>query len=1127
MTLKLKQFVLVKKLIVYKKHLFLFGLLFIAMMVSAQTKIKGTISDEFGESVIGASVMVKGNSQIGTVTDFDGKFELSVPAEYKKIIVSYIGMKSQELDVKSAMKIVLISDTKQLNEVVVTGMQKMDKRLFTGAAAKVDADKAKLDGVADVSRALEGRAAGVSVQNVSGTFGTAPKIRVRGATSIYGSSKPLWVVDGVVMEDAVELSADDLSSGDAETLIASAIAGLNADDIESFQILKDGSATSIYGARAMAGVIIVTTKKGQSGVSRISYTNELTYRMIPSYSDYNICNSQEQMGIYKEMEGKGWLEFTQLNSAKNSGVYGKMYSLIDSYNATNGTYGLANTQAAKNSYLRDAEFRNTDWFAELFQNTIMQNHSLSFSSGTEKAKFYASLSVMDDPGWYKSSDVQRYTANMNTTYNVLKNLSLSVLTNGSYRNQKAPGTTNQETDVVSGTVSREFDINPFSYAMNTSRTLDANQNYRRNYCDFNIKDELELNYIDIKVTDVKFQGELNYKPIKGMEISGIAAIRYQSTKQEHHIKDNSNQARAYRAGVDPEDATIRENNTYLYTDPDNTSALPESILPEGGIYNLTNYSLLSADFRGTLSYNSSFDEDKHILNLFAGAESNSTDRQKTWFRGWGYQYDNGGIPYYDYNVFKMGVEEKTNYYTNVYTYARSLAFFSMATYSYMSKYTLNGTLRYEGTNKMGLSNSARWLPTWNVSTAWNAHEENWFKSTFTDVLTHATLKTSYSLTADRGPADVTNSLAVYESYTPYRSLSSVTETGISLTALENSELTYEKKHEFNIGTSLGFLNNCLNIDFDYYTRNNYDLIGYIRTSGVGGEITKMANVASMKSNGVELTVSTKNIKTKKFSWNTDFIYAYANNKITDLDAQSRVIDLVQGTGYALEGYPVRSLFSIPFAGLNDEGLPTFYTNAEHTETTVTGINFQEYTNLKYLKYEGPVDAPINGSLGNTFTYNNFKLNIFITYAFGNVLRLDPVFSASYSDLSALPKEFKNRWVVPGDENTTNIPVIASKRQYATYSNLQYAYSAYNYSTERVADGSFVRLKEISLGYDFPKSWLEGIKAITSFGLKFSTTNLFLLYADDKLNGQDPEYYSSGGVSSPVPRQFTLTIRLGI
>ena len=275
----------------------------------AQTiKVKGIVTDEAGEPIVGASILVKGTTT-GVTTDFDGKFELTAPNNKSVLVISYIGYKTQELKVSANMKVVLQSESQTLDEVVVTGMAKMDKRLFTGATDRLTADDVKLDGLPEISRALEGRSAGVSVQNVSGTFGSSPKIRVRGATSIYGDSKPLWVVDGVIMEDVVEVSADDLSSGNAETMISSAIAGLNSDDIESFQILKDGSATSIYGARAMAGVIVVTTKKGKAGVSRINYTGEFTMRLKPSYSEFNIMNSQEQMGVYQEMEAKGFLNF--------------------------------------------------------------------------------------------------------------------------------------------------------------------------------------------------------------------------------------------------------------------------------------------------------------------------------------------------------------------------------------------------------------------------------------------------------------------------------------------------------------------------------------------------------------------------------------------------------------------------------------------------------------------------------------------------------------------------------------------------------------------------------------------------------------------------------------------------
>ena len=1030
----------------------------------------------------------------------------------KTLQVSYIGMQMQEVAIKPNLRIILKPDSELLEEVVITGMQRMDKRLFTGATTSIGGDKAKLDGLPDISRALEGRAAGVSVQNVSGTFGTAPKIRVRGATSIYGSSKPLWVVDGIIMEDIVDVDADALSSGDATTLISSAIAGLNADDIESFQILKDGSATSIYGARAMAGVIVVTTKKGKSGVSRINYTGEYTYRMKPNYNNFNIMNSQDQMSVYQEMQQKGWLNLSDIANARESGVYGKMYQLIN-----DGL--LLNTEAGRNSYLRDAEYRNTDWFDLLFTNNIQQNHSVSVSSGNDKASFYASLSALIDPGWSLQSKVNRYTANLNTTYNISPKLSFNIISNASYRKQKAPGTLSRDIDAVSGEVKRDFDINPYSYALNTSRALDPYTIYTRNYADFNILDELENNFMELNVVDLKFQGELKWKILKGLEATALGAVKYQSTAQEHTISDFSNQAQAYRAMPT---TVVRDNNPFLYTDPDNPYAVPVTVLPQGGIYQRTDYSMLAYDFRAGLTYNTVFDE-KHILNLFGATEINSTKRHNTWFRGWGMQYTMGEIPFYAYEVFKKGKEEGTDYYTMGNTESRHVAFIGNATYSYKGRYTFNGTLRYEGSNKLGKTRSARWLPTWNVSGAWNAHEEEFFK-TLPSFLSHFTLKASYSLTADRGPASVTNSQVVIKSFNPWRPSSGVTESGLEIDDLENGALTYEKKHELNIGLDLGLFDNRLNIAADWYKRDNYDLIGPVNTQGLGGQIIKYGNVASMKSNGIEFTLSTKNIVTKDFKWTTDFTYSHVKNEVTELENRKRVIDMVTGNGFAIEGYPVRSIFSIPFMGLNEEGIPTFLD--QNGEITSTGVYFQERDKVDFLEYSGSADPTDMGGFGNIFDYKNFKLNVFVTYSFGNVIRLDPVFRSSYSDLSSMPKEFKDRWVVPGDENHTNVPVIASNRQVKNITNLNYAYNAYNYSTARIAKGDFIRMKEISLSYDFPKSLISPWK-LENLSLKLQATNLFLIYADKKLNGQDPEFFNTGGVAAPVPRQFTLTLRLGL
>lgn len=1094
------------------------GLFLLLGAVSAQSrKVTGSvILQEDGEPAIGATVSVL-NSKNVAITDIDGKFTIEVP-EGGKIKVNYIGMEPQTLLAKEGMTVHLKSNT-TLNEVVVTGMSKMDRRTFTGATDQLKADETMISGMNDISRSLEGRSAGVSVQNVSGTFGTAPKIRVRGATSIYGSSKPLWVVDGVIMEDVTDISADALSSGDAETLVSSAIAGLNSDDIESFQILKDGSATSIYGARAMAGVIVVTTKKGRAGQAHINYSGEFTTRLKPSYRNFNILNSQEQMGIYQELKDKGWLNLSTVLNSKNYGVYGKMYELIDTFNPTTGQFELANTQEAQNAYLQGAEQRNTNWFNRLFSNGIMQNHSVSMSGGTMKSNYYASMSAMLDPGWYKDSKVNRYTANLNLTHHILDNLSLNLIGSASYRKQKAPGTMSQDVDVASGEVSRQFDINPFSYALNSSRALDPYAFYVANYAPFNIFNELNNNYIDLNVVDTKFQMELKYSPIRDLELSALGAIKYATTTQEHKVTDNSNQAQAYRS---MKNSQVRDDNNLLYKDPDDPYALPISVLPQGGLYQRTDNRMTSYDIRLTANYNHTFNK-AHIVNVFGGMEANSIERNQTWFNGAGLQYTKGELASYVYQFFKKGLEEGDSYYGLSNSSYRSAAFFGNATYSYKGKYNVNGTIRYEGTNQFGQSSNAKWLPTWNISGSWNVHEEDFFFS-LRSVLSHLTLKASYSLTADRGPADITNSSHILRAYNVYRPFTSDKETGIKAVDFANRDLTYEKKHEFNFGVDAGFLNNRISLTFDIYQRNNYDLIGAKITEAQGrGSIIEYTNIASMKSHGEELSITTKNIQTKDFSWTTNLIYSHAVNEVTDLMTQASTMDYIQGTGFAKKGYPVRALFSIPFIGLDEDGYPTFLN--EKGQVTSTDINFQERINNGYLKYEGPTDPTYTGSLGNVFGYKGFHLNIFMTYSFGNVVRLDPVFSAQYNDLSSMTKEFKNRYRLGGDEKYTDVPTILTYRQYHDNTQLQLGYNAYNYSDIRVAKGDFIRMKEISLSYDFPAAWFTHT-ALKNLSLKLQGTDLFLIYADKKLNGQDPEFFRAGGVSAPLPRQFTLTVKAG-
>ena len=391
-----------------------------------------------------------------------------------------------------------------------------------------------------------------------------------------------------------------------------------------------------------------------------------------------------------------------------------------------------------------------------------------------------------------------------------------------------------------------------------------------------------------------------------------------------------------------------------------------------------------------------------------------------------------------------------------------------------------------------------------------------------DWISRLSFRGTYGLVASMGP--VTNALTVYKSGTTYRPYQNEKEPYIYISELQNKDLTWEKQYEGNVGFDFGVLNNRISLSLDAYWRKSFDLIGVIYTGGTGGQKAKYANYADMKSRGVEFTLNFKPIVLKDFKWNTDITFSYNHNEITKLDSKPRVIDLVSESGYALLGKHVRGLYSLQFKGLDENGIPTYIN--EDGELTNGDIDFQESDKLGHLKYEGSVDPPYSGGMNNSFQYKNWKLNVFITYQFGNVIRLNSAFKSSYSDLDAMPREFKNRWRTAGDEDLTSIPTILSAYQQSADSNLKIAYNAYNFSTERVAKGDFIRMKEISLSYDFPQDWISKAK-FKSLQLKAQVTNPFLIYADKKLNGQDPEFLRSGGVAMPNARQFTLTLRFGL
>ena len=1101
--------------------------LFFGVAFAQERTVTGVVKDEAGTPLPGVSVLVKGTSH-GVATDFDGKYSIKVPNDSAVLVFSQLGSASVEKVVGTAkvINVVLKENVTELKGVVVTGYQEFDRSKFTGNAQTLKADNIKMDGVVDVGRMIEGRAAGVNVQNISGTFGTSPKITIRGGSSIFGDTKPLWVVDGAVQEEVVNLSFEQLASGDASTLVSSAISGINANDIESIEILKDASALSLYGARALNGAVIITTKSGRKNVkTQVNYQLEESVRMIPNYNQYDIMNSQETMDVYQELERKGYFSLSSYTQARYGGAYNIMYRAIDTFNPATGTFLLENTEAARLAFLRKYEYANTDWFKTLFRPSLTQNHTVSLSGGGENATVYGSVGFFVDPGWTIADRVHRVTGNLKTTYTLSPSVKIGVLTQGSIRTQKAPGTYNRSANTVNGGYDRDFDINPFSYALNTTRALrpygddGKYEYYSYNYAPMNILNELANNYMDLNVLEYKIQGDIEVKLAKGLKYNFLGSVRHVKSSNEHSMREDSNVVGAYRAN---RTTVIAKANPFLFEDPENPDMIPQVALPNGGIYRLTENNLQSYYFRNALEYKRLF-KDVHDLKVFLGQEYRHTDRDNSFFNGYGYQFARGGTAFTDYRVIQKTIQDNSPYFGKSFTKERGIAFFLQGTYTYDNRYVFAGTANYEGSNQLGRSRSARWLPTWNVSGRWNASNEKFLEDNNT--ISNLAFRLSYGLIAGLGSAS--NALAIFKNEVANRYNLSDRENTIFIEALQNSELTWEKVYEANVGMELGLFKNRVNLSLDLYQKNSKDLIDYVRTSGVGGQLVKLANNASMVTKGIELALDTKNIKTDNFSWNTGINFAYFNQEITSLTYRPNVYNLVREVGGNVVGGARNTLYSYDFKGLNDKGLPVF--NLLDGSTDYSKIDFQSMDNiLSYLKKEGPVEPNVTAGLSNTFKYKNWEFSCLITVAAGNKIRKPDQYDVDYNDLSVFPKEMKNRWIHPGNEYTTNIPGIADKRTVNEIgrSTLRRVYNAYNYSTQRVVDGSFIRMKSMSLSYTFAKDVLDALH-INNLTLRLQATNPFLIYAHKDLNGQDPEFFRTGGVAYPVNAQYTFTINLGI
>ena len=1027
-----------------------------AMPVCAQTiQAKGKVIDSEGKALAGVSVSAKQDKALHTTTASDGTFSIQV-AEKTILVFTLTG--------------------KQTVELVATTTP-MQVTLPNAAPEKKE---------------------------------TTTVVSMRQATSVKSVYYPLWVIDGVIYKEDKDFNVADLASPEAKRLIAAALPGLSESDIQSFQVINDASATALYGQRALGGVISVRTSKAGQGTNSFTYQAELTYRAIPSYREFNILNSQDQMAVFNEMANGKSLDNEAVFIASRYGVYGYLYNQIYNYNDVTGEYGILNTDAGRAAYLRAAELRNTNWFKELYQHVIRHQHTLTFSTGTQKANYYASLNANLDPGWKRFENSQTYSFNFNADFRPFKGWRFGIRSTASYQKKHRGG-----------------DWRPHEYAPEASRTLDPNTFYVYDYTPFNIKHELQHNTRDEKTANLSLQATIDWQPITQLRLSALGALRY---RDQYGVTDRDEQANASQVYRNISKSVIRSYSDYLYKPLDDPTALPQIVMPYGGIRKSQN--IIDERYDGQLKahYNDTFGRNgEHSLSAVAGLEVFEERHLNEWFNAYGVNYNLGYLTTYSPLLFTNLRNKGKQYYEIRPTLDRGVSLVGNVDYTLLGRYRVNASYRREGTNQFGRARTIRYIPTWNVGGNWSIDQEAFFPKL--KPLSSLSMSLSYGMSGTI--PYVHNALPRLKTLLPFFGDANLIEPGVYIDEPANYDLTYEKMYELNWGLNFGLFDERISAGITLFNRQGRDLIDQVFPQGTGGFVDLLyGNVAQMSAKGIELSLTTQNVRTRDFSWSTSITYSRNTNKVTRLNTSPSVKNLTDEKGAARQGYPLNSLFSIPFYKLDENGHPRFFLpdgadvlpDGRHITSPKMGGQVSwtasKPEEIDYLVYSGTRTPTDQGGINNSFSFKNFRLGVYVYYSFGGVKRLPEQFATKYNDHQVMGKEFNRRWLRAGDEERTNVPVIATDAHRQANPYLSNAYTNYNKSDVRVAKTDYIQLRDISLSYTVPKSFVDRLR-LSSLALKLQASNVALLYADKKLNGALPYDYEY----QPHSYIFTATVGL--
>jgi len=1042
---------------------------------AAPIDIKGTILNENGEPVPGATVSVKGTSKV-TSTNDKGEFELKGVVPDATLIVTSVGYEHQEIRVRGIKEISVrmklrVNDLGSVAVEYSTGYQTIPRERATGSFVQIDNELLNRTVSTNILDRLYFVTSGLTFDPRQGVSNTSNGITINGISTINSNMKPLLVVDGFPFDDGSD---------------GSYLSNINPNDIESVTVLKDAAAASIWGVRAGNGVIVITTKKGKLGQKpSIQLNTNVTIVGKPNLNDAPTIKSKDEISFEQQLFNAGYFA--------GPSTYGPLYDYWGYYvspiaeillSAQQGSISQADAQAQITSLGQQDVKRDISKY--LLQSGVNQQHALSISGGGTNYRYYGSIGYDDNKSIDVRSESNRYTLRLDNTYTPIKGLDV---------NTYIVYTQNENWN--NGFDYKSFLPNGLSHLAPYTQLADAQGNglaipfpgagYRMPFVDtasypalldwhYRPLDEMRNSDNTIKAYDTRVGLGIRYTLLPGLS----GEIKYQYDKTITNNRNFHNLNTYYTRDL---------INQYMYVDP--ITGNVDYPIPLGGILDQSNADKTQWNLRGQLNFSHQWGE--HSLDALAGWEGQESNYDYNQFRRYGYNSSSNTFdPVIDYGtVFNLSpLDNGSNTVPDDENYSgmltRIVSYYSNAAYSFQKKYTLSLSGRKDGANLFGVNENLKFSPLWSTGFAWDISKEDFYHLTWMPQLR---FRATYGYNGN-----LKNDATTFATIHYYNQSRWTNAPSAAVVTPPNPSLSWEKVKNLNLGLDFQSKGNRISGTFEYYQKTGLDLISNVDVDPTTGWSSYIGNNASIAGHGVDISLNARIIDLPAFRWYATFLFNYNFNKVTSYKQTPLLASVVSTPGSGpIVGKPLYSLYSYRSAGLDpNTGDPRGWVG----KVTASYDSVMSYSRLSDLKYEGSAEPLYFGSFRNTLQWKELAFSFNITYKLGFYFRRSSINYTNLYNNWGGHSDYYLRWQKPGDEKSTTVPSLPSSPD-------QTRDLMYSLSSDLTEKGDYLRLQDIRLSYSLLKSKIK-MFPFSSAQVYLYGTNVCMLWRANKEH-IDPDY----------------------